>query len=158
MGGVELFKIAALGDVTGPDASLLNPVVQPTNWYVNPATGNDSNDGMTPTTAWKSITKLNTEMANSGVLGSPSYTTGDTVTIDTRTANLVLGPQFAQRCHSGASTSSNSAAVDRDRRASSVGDSTAGSWSGPIGGTSHVYKTTLSTTDPDAVMWETTSG
>jgi hypothetical protein len=47
MGGVSLYSISALGDLNGPDPALLDPVAIPTNWYVNPAKGNDNNDGLT---------------------------------------------------------------------------------------------------------------
>jgi hypothetical protein len=68
-----------------------DPPNPPFQWYLN-GTGNDTNDGTSALSAWKSVTKLNTELANCGVF--PSMTVlpggGDRVTVD-NTIPLDLG-------------------------------------------------------------------
>jgi hypothetical protein len=90
LGGAVLAGIGAVGEGTIP-AGLLPPVEERHTWYLNPATGNDSNDGLTTTAAWRTLDKVNTEGAHAGFRSSPSYLTGDTLVIDTSIAPLDLG-------------------------------------------------------------------
>jgi hypothetical protein len=154
MGGVSLYSISALGDLNGPDSTLIDPVATPTNWYVNPATGNDGNDGLTPTTAWQTVTKLNTEMANSGVLGAAGYATGDTVTIDTTVANLVLGQNSLNINTPGVNIIQLGGGLAGAGEIQAWTTIPSGNWRGPVSGTTHVYQSTLSTIDSGSVLWE----
>ena len=52
--------VAVPGDVVAPSTTSLS-------WYLNPATGNDNNDGTSPSTAWQTLAKLNTESAYLGL-------------------------------------------------------------------------------------------
>ena len=92
LGCPSLYAMASLADAAYP-ADLIPPVEQPTNWYVNPAKGNDANDGLTPATAWATANKLSTEsrwmglLDNSTIIGPGG---GDIVNIDTSAAPLAL--------------------------------------------------------------------
>src|SRR6266581_3225818 len=69
IGGCGLYSIAAFGDGRQP-ADLVPPVEKQNTWYLDTTSGNDGNDGISRTTAWKSDVKLAAELLNSGVLGS----------------------------------------------------------------------------------------
>jgi hypothetical protein len=60
------------------------------DYYVNPAIGNDANDGITPATAWKSAAQINAVTAHTGILLSISYATGSSLVIDTGQGSLDL--------------------------------------------------------------------
>lgn len=78
VGAFSLCSIGAIGD-GGVPASIIDPVEGRNTWYVNPATGSDSNAGNDPGSAWASSYKLTSELAYSGVLGTLTpwvYTAG----------------------------------------------------------------------------------
>jgi hypothetical protein len=62
----------------------------PRTWYCNPLTGNDTNSGESPATAWKTVTKLNQETFFNGMLAASGHAVGDTLIIDTSGAPLEL--------------------------------------------------------------------
>jgi len=88
----SLYSMTSISDIAYP-ADILPPVEQSNNWYVNPSTGNDSNDGATAATAWKTAAKITTESQYSGILDSNAAGPGggDVLTINTSSAPLVIG-------------------------------------------------------------------
>jgi hypothetical protein len=88
VGGVAAYTFAQsdFSDVVYPP-DLLEPSTGLT-WYVNPATGSDSNDGADAAHAWQTAAKINAESANCGLFQTASYPTGDTLVIDTSAGNL----------------------------------------------------------------------
>lgn len=86
---VYSFAQSDFSDVTYP-SDVIEPASQLT-WYVNPATGNDSNDGTSSGNAWKTVAKLNTESQYCGIFSAASYATGDTLVIDTSGGDFDLG-------------------------------------------------------------------
>lgn len=93
IGNVTLASLTSFADAVIPDDDIA-PSPGPFNWFVNPATGNDSNTGTTAATAWASVAKLNAESGNAGLFGANTYGMGDVVTIDTSVA--MLDPGTAQ--------------------------------------------------------------
>ena len=90
-GAASLYLIDTLADVAYP-SDLLPPAAVRRDWYVNPATGSDANDGTTPATAWASVDKINIESAALGLMPSPGgYDTGDFLHLDCSAAPLVIG-------------------------------------------------------------------
>jgi hypothetical protein len=57
-------------------------------YYVNPVTGADANDGLTPATAWRTAAKINTASSDGTIVAAPSYATGSRLIIDTSSAPL----------------------------------------------------------------------
>ena len=92
IGCPSLYSMTSFADIAYP-ADILPPVDQSNNWYLNPTTGNDSNDGTTPSTAWKSAAKVTAESQYSGMLDSNAAGPGggDVLTIDTSAGPLVIG-------------------------------------------------------------------
>jgi hypothetical protein len=91
VGGVSLCSIGSLADVSMPTNAVALPTT-PTTWYCNPATGNDNNDGLSPATAWASISKINAEFRNGGIMGfAHGMAGGDALVIDGTTTSLDLG-------------------------------------------------------------------
>jgi hypothetical protein len=62
--------------------------------YINPTTGNDANDGLTPTTAWATFTKLRTHR-----IANPS--TVETVYVDTRLGPVYITDRVNQTVYNG---------------------------------------------------------
>ena len=91
VGCPSLYAMDSLADIAYPD-DIIPPVDIPTHWYVNPLIGDDSNDGLTPATAWKSANKLSIESQWDGLLSRNVLGPGggDVVYIDTSEAPLVL--------------------------------------------------------------------
>jgi hypothetical protein len=85
---VYSFEEDDFSDITYPE-DLIEPNSQ-LRWYCNPLHGNDENDGSTPETAWKTVTKINQESLHTGFLPANSYAEGDTLIIDTSEAPLDL--------------------------------------------------------------------
>ena len=95
-----VYLLDAWSDRLTPTPGVVDPPAGPFQWYANAATGNDSNDGTTPAAAWASAAKIDAESANLGMIPTTAgYAAGDTLTIDTTTANLVLGTALAQFEH-----------------------------------------------------------
>lgn len=92
IGCPSLYSMSSFADIAYP-SDIIPPVEQTNNWYVNTTTGNDSNDGSTPSTAWKTAAKIAVESQYCGMLDSnaPGPGGGDTLTINTSGAPLVLG-------------------------------------------------------------------
>ena len=88
IGAPSLYSIAGFSDIAYP-AELIAPVT-PQVWFVNSATGNDTNTGAFPDQAWKSTQKIDDESASCGLFPANSYTNGDTLLIDTSLAPLDL--------------------------------------------------------------------
>jgi hypothetical protein len=91
VGCPSLYSMASFNDIAYP-SDILPPVEQSNNWYINPVTGNDSSDGATPATAWKTADKVSVESQYSGMLDSNALGpgNGDVLTIDTSGAPLVI--------------------------------------------------------------------
>jgi hypothetical protein len=93
IGCPSLYSMTSFADIAYP-SDVIAPVEQSNNWYVNTSTGNDSYDGSTPATAWKSAAKINLESQYCGMLDSNAAGPGggDVLTVNTSSATLVLGP------------------------------------------------------------------
>jgi hypothetical protein len=93
VGCPSLYAMSSFSDIAYPP-DIIAPVQQSYNWYVNAATGNDANDGATPSTAWKTVTKITAESQYCGMLDSNSTGPGggDVLTIDTSSSTLPIGP------------------------------------------------------------------
>ena len=93
VGCPSLYAMSSFSDIAYP-SDIIAPVEQSNNWYVNAASGNDANDGATPSTAWKSAAKITTESQYCGMLDSNTTGPGggDVLTIDTSGGTLPLGP------------------------------------------------------------------
>ncbi len=89
-GAASHYTISSFADVAYP-SDLTDPVSTRRNWYLNPATGSDNNDGTSAATAWASAFKLVTESANLGIFPGVDYNSGDTLHIDCSGAPLVIG-------------------------------------------------------------------
>ncbi len=89
-GAPSHYTIASFADVAYP-YDVADPVSARRNWYLNPATGNDNNDGTTAATAWASVAKLNVESANLGMFPGADYNHGDTLHIDCSGTPLIIG-------------------------------------------------------------------
>ena len=68
---------ADLGQFRSRMNSDILAVVPPLNFYVNPATGNDANDGRTPSTAWKTWDRLVEAVADGTITGGAWLTADD---------------------------------------------------------------------------------
>ncbi len=86
----SLYTIGTWADRLLSISDVVDPAQAATSWYVNPATGSDSNDGLTSGTAWQTVAKINAESAYCGMFPASSYLTGDSLSLDTTTANLVI--------------------------------------------------------------------
>lgn len=89
IGGVSLYSIISFTDVVYP-SDLIQPVATPSAWYVNPATGNDTNTGAYPNQAWRTVQKINDASGNCGMFPATNYAIGDTLFIDTSAGVLNL--------------------------------------------------------------------
>jgi hypothetical protein len=92
IGCPTLFSMSSFSDITYP-SSITPPIEQSYSWYVNPATGNDNNDGSTPATAWQTAAKITTESQYCGMLDSNAAGPGggDSLTINTSSSPLPIG-------------------------------------------------------------------
>ena len=91
IGCPSLYSMASFSDISYP-SNVTAPVEKSYNWYVNTSTGNDSNDGSTPSTAWKTADKVTTESAYCGMLDSnvTGPGNGDVLNIDTSQSPLII--------------------------------------------------------------------
>jgi hypothetical protein len=92
IGCPSLYSMSNFSDIAYP-TDIIQPVEQSNTWYVNTTTGNDNNDGASPSTAWKTAAKILTESQYSGMLDSNTAGpgNGDVLTIDTSGAPLIIG-------------------------------------------------------------------
>ena len=92
VGCPSLYSMTSFSDIAYP-SDILPPVEQSNNWFVNPSTGNDNNDGATSATAWKTAAKITIESQYSGMLDSNAAGPGggDVLTINTSSTPLVIG-------------------------------------------------------------------
>jgi hypothetical protein len=92
IGCPSLYSMSSFSDIAYP-SDIIPPVEQPNNWYVNTTSGNDSNDGATASTAWKSAAKIALESQYCGMLDSnaPGPGGGDILHINTSGSALVIG-------------------------------------------------------------------
>jgi hypothetical protein len=88
VGSAAVYSWTTTNDFVYPSDTIYP--VSPMTWYLNPATGNDSNDGITASTAWASVGKLNTESSRMGLFPANSITNADLLYIDTFSAPLDL--------------------------------------------------------------------
>lgn len=86
--------ITSLSDLADPatrsstaGSAIIDPLTTPATWYINPATGIDTNDGLDPSTPWKTATQWDTVVNSAFDLGTSN---GDTLAIDTRVTPLDL--------------------------------------------------------------------
>lgn len=135
-----------------PDA--IDPPAGPRTWFVDPVSGSDSNDGTSTATAWQTITKINAESEFCGLFPAASYAAGDTLTIDTRNANLLLGTASFNILTSGLNVIQLGGGRSGTGEIQAWTPILAGAWSGPIAGTTKVYQATLSETNTHIVLWE----
>jgi hypothetical protein len=92
IGCPSLYSMSSFSDIAYP-SDVIAPVEQSNPWFVNPATGNDNNDGATAATAWKTAAKVTIESQYCGLLDSNAAGPGggDVLTIDTSSAVLPIG-------------------------------------------------------------------
>jgi hypothetical protein len=93
VGCPSLYAMSSFSDIAYP-SDVIAPVEKSYNWYVNAASGNDANDGATPSTAWKTAAKITAESQYCGMLDSnvTGPGGGDVLTIDTSGGTLPIGP------------------------------------------------------------------
>jgi len=72
----SLYTMSSFSDVVVP-GDVGAPATTNLNWYVNPATGNDNNDGTSPAGAWQTVAKLNAESAYLGLFPTNGAAPGD---------------------------------------------------------------------------------
>jgi hypothetical protein len=89
MGAPSLHYFASFTDIA-PAADIDAPEAPPYTWFVNTATGNDTNTGASPSQAWQSAAKIDQESVWVGLFPSPASTQGDSLVIDTSAADLDL--------------------------------------------------------------------
>jgi hypothetical protein len=151
----SVYKLDAWTDRTLLVSDVVDPPSGPFTWYCNPSTGSDTNDGTTKTTAWASVSKINLESANLGIFpNSTGYASGDTLVIDTTKANLILGSNCLNLLTPGLNVTQLGGGLTGTGEIQAWEAISSGSWTGPVTGTSHVYKETLTSHDPSAVLWE----
>ena len=92
IGCPSLYSMSSFADIAYP-TDVIPPVEQPRDWYVNTTSGNDSNDGATASTAWKTAGKIALESQYCGMLDSnvAGPGGGDILHIDTSGSPLVIG-------------------------------------------------------------------
>jgi len=150
-GGASEYTISSFSDVAVP-SDLVAPPVGGTNWYVNPATGNDSYDGLSPTVdgnghgPWQTDAKINTESQYAGMFPvSTGYGTGDTLNIDCSAAPLVIGANGLTINTAGLVVKQHGTSGASDPRTGNLGcdpmKTIAGTWS-LVSGSAHTYQNT----------------
>ncbi len=146
----SLYSITAWSDRLTAINDVLDPTAGPFSWYVNPATGNDNNDGVSPTTAWATIQKINDESQFCGLFPrNGGYAAGDALYIDTSGGNLLLGTQQFLIF-----TSSLNVEMLGSGELQAWATIPGNVWSGPVSGTTKVYQTTLTEVNESSVLWE----
>lgn len=84
-GGHYLVSLTSISERNDALGGVDDPPNGPTNWYVKPSTGSDSNSGVLAAEPWSTITAFNDAGANCGFLP------GDTVFIDNTGTPLDIG-------------------------------------------------------------------
>ena len=145
-------SLGTWSDRRAPIADVIDPPAGPSSWYVNAATGNDNNDGTSPTTAWASVAKVNAESNYCGMFPtSLGYVAGDALIIDTTAANLVLGGNSLTLATRGLNVTQLGGGRTGTGEIQAWEKIAASSWSATTG-TAHVFQT--GDTDSSAVLWE----
>lgn len=88
---VYTFDNNDFSDIVYP-ADVIEPVTRLT-WYCDPLNGDDSADGTSPMTAWKTAAKINLESNYAGMLSANSQESGDILVINTGGLPLDLDGQ-----------------------------------------------------------------
>ena len=140
---VYTFANADFSDVIYP-ADLIEPVTR-LSWYVNPATGNDNNDGVSAGNAWATAGKVNAESQYCGIFPAPTYSSGDVLIIDTSSADLDITAGGLMLQTSGLKVQGVNGTINTKAWKVIV----PGDWTSVGGG---VYSTT--NTSADSVVWE----
>ena len=148
-----LYVMGAWADRLLPVTDVADPPAGPFGWYVNPAVGSDANDGTSAATAWASVAKLNAESANCGMFGRAGYANGDTLTIDTTTANLVMGSASLNLNTQGLNVTQVGGGLTGTGEIQAWENVSGNGWT-LVGGAAKTYQRTLSSTDACAVLWE----
>jgi hypothetical protein len=150
VGCPSLYSMSDFTDIAYP-SDIIQPVEQPNNWYINPVTGNDGNDGSTPSTAWKTAAKITAESQYCGMLDSNATGpgNGDVLTIDTSGGTLPLGPNVLAFNTQGLRVQP---APGQTYIKIQAEDFLANSAFTPASGLSHTYQT--SDTQANIVAWE----
>lgn len=146
----SLYRMGSWADRLQTISDVIDPAAVATHWYVNPATGNDNNDGVSPSSAWATIQKINDESRYCGLFPrSGGYSMGDWLHIDTTNANLLLGPsQFL------IFTPSLNVEMLGGGEIQAWNTLPATAWSGPLSGTTKVYQAALTELNASCVIWE----
>jgi len=150
-GGASEYTISSFADVTVP-SDLVAPPTGGTNWYVNPATGNDNYDGLSATVdgnghgPWQTDTKINAESQYTGMFPvSTGYGTGDTLNIDCSAAPLVIGVNSLTINTAGLAVKQHGTVGASDPRTGNLGcdpmKTIAGTWT-LVPGSTHTYQNT----------------
>jgi len=153
IGMPSLYNLDAFTDRTLLVSDVTDPPSGPYNWYVNPVTGNDNNDGTTAGTAWQSVGKINTESLYCGMFPAPAgYASGDTLNVNGATGpgtGLVLGTASLNLNTQGLNL------IGHDSPYSYVQaeEIMAEPWT-LVSGSTTIWQCALSTVDPSCVMWE----
>lgn len=140
------FKSADFSDITYP-TDLIEPVTRLT-WYCDPAEGDDSNDGLTPATAWKTAGKINQEGRYTGLFPAGSHEEGDTLIINT--GGAMLDVDTVALAFQTAGLNVRAAEGQEWIRIKSYRSLPAAVWT--PSSIPHVYATT--DTQPDVVVWQ----
>ncbi len=149
----SLYTLDSFSDRTALVSDVVDPSAGPFNWYVNPVSGNDNNDGTTASSAWKTVAKINAESLNCGMFPSTGgYATGDTLNISGATGpgtGLFLGPAFLDINTQGL----NLIGHDTPYSYIQAEEIMTEAWT-LVSGSSTIWQCTLSTVDPSSLMWE----
>ena len=148
----SLYSMDSWTDRLNSLSDVSDPVATANNWYVDPVNGNDSNDGLSPSTAWSTVGKVNAESQNCGMFPTTGgYMHGDTLIIDTTVANWQLDGSYLNILTRGLNV------IQLGGGLTGAGEIQA--WTRidnasftPTVGTTNVYQTT--DTSKSAVIWE----
>jgi hypothetical protein len=148
-GMFSVYSMSGLEDTAYP-SDMTDPVSQRNHWYVNPATGNDSNSGALVSEPWAGIDKLVNEFPIYGII--PNYGglySGDVIHIDNTVTPLDLGTNNLRVTTAAGVTISNTGPVKAYATLS------AGGWTKTEGLTNTYQTTDGAATDlVGCVVWE----
>ncbi len=149
----SLYSLGSWADRSLLVPDVVDPPAGPFAWYANPATGNDSNDGTSAANAWATVAKINAESANLGMFGRAGYASGDTLTIDTTAANLLLGTASLNINTQGLNVTQVGGGLTGTGEIQAWTTLPNGSFS-LVGGATKTYQHTLTENEPSIVPWE----